>query len=195
MQVTKQPPGYSRGRLTRADIIAAAAEVFGEKGYAQATLKDIVSAVGITKGAFYHHWDSKEDLAIELGSLMGADYQRIATPRIESARSAWERIEVLLAIASELGDKDSGWPYKKLWVSLSFCLPAEAKRLKERTEQGKSNRKRHRREHLTFDPLKREERHKDNNNYQNRKDDRSGNLTTGFYYYLLFPLAMVTNIT
>lgn len=41
----------------------AGAEMFDLKGYANATLIDIADAAGVTKGALYFHFASKEDLA------------------------------------------------------------------------------------------------------------------------------------
>lgn len=43
-------------------IIDAAAKVFREKGYKEATLEDIASEVGILKGSLYYYIDKKEDL-------------------------------------------------------------------------------------------------------------------------------------
>ena len=47
---------------TRKLILDAAYQVFAEKGYGQATIDDIIGACGISKGALYHHFASKEEL-------------------------------------------------------------------------------------------------------------------------------------
>ena len=47
---------------TRRDILGAAYRVFAEKGYAQATVDDVAAACGVSKGAIYHHFASKEEL-------------------------------------------------------------------------------------------------------------------------------------
>ncbi|WP_145012192.1 TetR/AcrR family transcriptional regulator [Mycobacterium marseillense] len=52
-----------RSEATRRKILSAAIEVFGEVGYAAATWGTIVQRTGMTKGALYHHFDSKESLA------------------------------------------------------------------------------------------------------------------------------------
>jgi AcrR family transcriptional regulator len=44
----------------------AAARAFAEKGYAGASLNDVINAAGITKGAFYFHFPSKEALALSV---------------------------------------------------------------------------------------------------------------------------------
>jgi AcrR family transcriptional regulator len=57
-------PGLAQRRKTetRQGLLAAAYRVFGEKGYAQATVDDVAAAAGVSKGAVYHHFASKEEL-------------------------------------------------------------------------------------------------------------------------------------
>jgi AcrR family transcriptional regulator len=43
-------------------LLDAAEDVFAEKGFTPATLDDIASAAGYTKGAIYKHFATKEDL-------------------------------------------------------------------------------------------------------------------------------------
>jgi len=60
-----------RSEATRRKILNAAIDVFGEVGYAAAGWNTIIERTGMTKGALYHHFDSKESLAsaiIEEGS-------------------------------------------------------------------------------------------------------------------------------
>ena len=52
-----------RSELTRRKIIDAAIDVFAEVGYAGAAWGTIIERTGMTKGALYHHFDSKESLA------------------------------------------------------------------------------------------------------------------------------------
>ncbi|MCS3427889.1 TetR/AcrR family transcriptional regulator [Leucobacter aridicollis] len=44
------------------DVIRAAVELFAERGYANTSVQDIVDAAGVTKGAMYHYFESKDDL-------------------------------------------------------------------------------------------------------------------------------------
>lgn len=46
--------------------MAVAAEAFADRGYAATSLNDLVRATGLTKGAFYFHFASKEALALEV---------------------------------------------------------------------------------------------------------------------------------
>jgi AcrR family transcriptional regulator len=52
-----------RSEATRRKILDAAVEVFSEVGFAAADRGAIIERTGMTKGAFYHHFDSMEALA------------------------------------------------------------------------------------------------------------------------------------
>lgn len=43
-------------------ILDVSMRLFSEKGYEHTTIQDIVDALGMSKGAIYHHFKSKEDI-------------------------------------------------------------------------------------------------------------------------------------
>src|SRR5271167_332163 len=47
---------------TRARLLQAAGEVFAKHGYDRASLEDVVAAAGLTKGAVYSSFASKDEL-------------------------------------------------------------------------------------------------------------------------------------
>jgi len=51
-----------RRAATRAALLSSARELFGAKGFAGAGREEIVERAGVTRGAMYHHFASKEDL-------------------------------------------------------------------------------------------------------------------------------------
>lgn len=44
------------------DVIRASVELFATQGYANTSVQQIVAAAGVTKGAMYHYFESKDDL-------------------------------------------------------------------------------------------------------------------------------------
>ncbi len=54
------------GTLTREKILDAAQALILERGYAGMTVDNVLERVGITKGAFFYHFKSKDDLARSL---------------------------------------------------------------------------------------------------------------------------------
>ncbi|MEU2423118.1 ScbR family autoregulator-binding transcription factor [Streptomyces sp. NPDC007851] len=60
-----------RGIRSRRSILEAAAAVFGERGYDAASTNDILARAGLTRGALYHHFPSKEAIAAALLEAQG----------------------------------------------------------------------------------------------------------------------------
>jgi TetR/AcrR family transcriptional repressor of nem operon len=54
---------------SKTKLLDAALHVIRAKGYSATRVEDICEAAGLTKGSFFHHFDSKEELA-----LAAADY-------------------------------------------------------------------------------------------------------------------------
>ena len=57
---------YSKSLVTIELILDKAADLFIANNYADVTISDIARASGISKGAVYHHFDSKESLYLKL---------------------------------------------------------------------------------------------------------------------------------
>ncbi|HET9235576.1 MAG TPA: helix-turn-helix domain-containing protein, partial [Candidatus Eisenbacteria bacterium] len=55
----------------------AALQVIRTKGYEATRVEDICEAAGLTKGSFFHHFKSKEDLALAAADHFGAMADRI----------------------------------------------------------------------------------------------------------------------
>ncbi|MDR6971546.1 ScbR family autoregulator-binding transcription factor [Leifsonia shinshuensis] len=53
----------ARAQVTRDTIVEGAASVFGRRGYGLTSIADIATASGVTKGALYFHFPSKDELA------------------------------------------------------------------------------------------------------------------------------------
>jgi len=51
-----------KSRATREKLLSAARQVFGARGYSDASQAEIVDAAGVTTGALYHHFGDKKGL-------------------------------------------------------------------------------------------------------------------------------------
>lgn len=128
-----------RAVRTRRAVLEAAAGVFAERGYAAATIAEILNRAGVTKGALYFHFDSKAALA--RGVLQEQMRTAYHVPR-ELKLQEWvdagmtlatrlPREPMLLAgvrLSADLRGHDvlgSTWP---AWARLTSCVLADAKR-------------------------------------------------------------------
>lgn len=60
------PQSPTRKARTRAEIVEHAARLFRMRGHAGTNIDDIMLAAGLTRGAFYAHFTSKDDLFAEI---------------------------------------------------------------------------------------------------------------------------------
>lgn len=64
METVNVPRSTPKAGQTRARILAAALELFRERGFDQTTMRDIAAAAGVAIGAAYYYFDSKESLVM-----------------------------------------------------------------------------------------------------------------------------------
>jgi TetR/AcrR family transcriptional regulator, transcriptional repressor for nem operon len=92
---------------TRTKLLNAALKVIRAKGYSATTVDDVCKAAGVTKGSFFHHFASKEELAISAtqywndttGALFAsAPYNKVQDPR--------ERILAYIDFRSQIVEGD-----------------------------------------------------------------------------------------
>lgn len=87
---------YSKSATTITNILAAAQTLFLNKNYADVTMTEIAETAGVTKGALYHHFPSKEALYL---AMMHADLQEkkeLFRSAAESAGACRERLRRLV---------------------------------------------------------------------------------------------------
>lgn len=68
--------------VRRAELLDCAQQLFLAQGYERTTINDVITATGLSKGAFYHHFRAKED-------LLEAIAARFAEQAVAAAR-AWD---------------------------------------------------------------------------------------------------------
>lgn len=107
----------ARAVETRAAIIRAAADVFGDLGYGGASMADICLAAGLTKGALYFHFASKDALAL---AVIDAQHQRALALGDELLHSDQPGLQVLLRMAFELGKQVRDDPVSRAGIRLTM---------------------------------------------------------------------------
>lgn len=82
--------------VRRTEILDVAQRLFYEKGYEQTSIQDILNAIGIAKGTFYHYFSSKEALLQDfvermIGQILALSAPIAADPQLNACQKL-ERI-------------------------------------------------------------------------------------------------------
>src|SRR5579859_7161273 len=77
-----------KGELTRERIIAQAAPIFNQRGFAGCSMQDVMEATGLEKGGLYRHFSSKEELATEVFRYAVARINQLRGEKIDHAHGA-----------------------------------------------------------------------------------------------------------
>ncbi|MGW6860533.1 ScbR family autoregulator-binding transcription factor [Streptomyces xanthophaeus] len=80
-----------RAIRTRQAILSAAAKVFEERGFQSSTISEILTAAGVTKGALYFHFQSKDELA---QGVLAAQNQNLVLP--DRASKIQELVDIVM---------------------------------------------------------------------------------------------------
>ncbi len=82
---------------TRQDLIEAATRRFESNGYADTSIKDICDDLGITKGALFHHFRTKQELFLEAWTRLQVAMDSEARAAAIAARSLTDPYAAFLA--------------------------------------------------------------------------------------------------
>jgi AcrR family transcriptional regulator len=85
-----------RDRRVR-EILAVAAELFGERGYDAVSLEDVAERLDVTKGSLYYYFSSKEQLGTAAIETLGSEWtDRLEVLRDSLSGSASSRLRALV---------------------------------------------------------------------------------------------------
>lgn len=118
---------WSRTEQTQRELLDAARSVFTERGFAEASIAEIVERASSSVGSLYHHFGGKSELFIALWQQHQVAHEEAAEKAVAQARrsgvtdfcslfeagarafmeGSWERRDLALLFAS--GDVPPGW--------------------------------------------------------------------------------------
>lgn len=99
-------PQQRRAHLTRRAIVVAAAEEFDHVGYDGTPLSAILRRGGVTKGAFYFHFASKEALAFALIRMQGKRWPRLQQQWLDRRLDPLSTLVGMIGEAARLIESD-----------------------------------------------------------------------------------------
>lgn len=97
-----------KGDLRREQILDTAERLFFERGYDRTSIQDVLDALGISKGGFYHYFDAKESVLREICARRWfSQFDRIRTELSDARRSPMDKLNLLLRQANLFETEDS----------------------------------------------------------------------------------------
>ena len=96
-------------------LLAAASRLFAERGFALTSVQEIVEHAGVTKGAMYHYFSSKDDLLQQIYTrLLAVQSARLVAIADDTARPPRERLhaaaaDVVVSTIEHLDDAMVSW--------------------------------------------------------------------------------------
>src|ERR1700716_3182249 len=88
--------------VRRAEMVHCADPLFLRKGCDRTTINDVISATGLSKGAFYHHFRSKEDLLEAIAARFAQESLNfVSALQADRSLNALQRLNRLLALGRD----------------------------------------------------------------------------------------------
>jgi len=102
---------YSRGMDTQKTILDSALELFSQNGYDATSVAEICSKAEVSKGAFYHHFPSKQDLFLVLLSTWLEGVDSLFQGAVESTTDIPEALDNMASLSGEIFNAiEGGFP-------------------------------------------------------------------------------------
>lgn len=77
-------------------ILDVSFRLFQEKGYDHTTIQDITDALGMSKGAIYHHFKSKEEILDRISDRYYGEMDWFKSIRLDDSRNGLEKVRQVL---------------------------------------------------------------------------------------------------
>jgi len=99
----RSPRVVKHPSVRRAEFLAVARELFFERGYDRTSIDEVICRAGVSKGAFYHHFGSKEELLEALAAQIAQEQlDQLGDVLADPTLNAFERLELFLARGRQL---------------------------------------------------------------------------------------------
>lgn len=105
---------WTRTAATQRTLLDAAAGVFVEHGFTNASISDIVSRAGSSVGSLYHHFGGKTELFLALWNDYQNEHERLVAAAVAKARKAGETDPLALFNVGSRSYFDYTWKHREL---------------------------------------------------------------------------------
>lgn len=115
MRITKDP------EIRRAELVAAARELFDKNGIEHTQVSQIVKKVGVAQGLFYYYFRSKEDVVNQVIQIVMGEINEQAEEIVQNSEKSFiEKLNAYIRLYLNLIDQFSGDSEKDLHSMLDI---------------------------------------------------------------------------
>ena len=121
----------SKGKETKERILHKAAALFNTRGYAGASISDIMQVTGLKKGGIYNHFQSKDDLALQAFEYAVGLIKQRYRGALKNKRHAVERLQGIISVFQDNIDNpvvEGGCPLMNTAIESDDTHPVLRKR-------------------------------------------------------------------
>lgn len=112
-------------------IIEKSAPIFNKKGYAATSMQDILTATGLAKGGVYGHFESKDEIALEVFEFAQQQLLEAISTRIKLAYTATDKLFAVINFYYNYSINpllEGGCPLLNTAIDADYNFPALKKR-------------------------------------------------------------------
>jgi AcrR family transcriptional regulator len=119
---------------TRDRILAAATDLFLEQSVERTSIADICKRAGVSNGSLFHHFQNKDDIAVEVTFALAAQYWEVVLQALESTDDAKTGIDraIRAALRYQQEHKDK---YRFILTDETPWMRGAADRARERNAE------------------------------------------------------------
>ena len=110
-------PRHDPSEKTKSEILQTATRLFQEKGWANVNIEDVVKEVGVTRGAFYHYFKSREELIMAVVDKMFIDDNPFTAVSKKTELNALEKLRLMVQLSLDNNLSDIAMA-KEVWKAL-----------------------------------------------------------------------------
>ena len=123
--------------ILKEKIIHESLKLFSLKGFTSTSIQDILAAANTSKGGFYNHFSSKEDLFYQVLDEARKIWRDRNLSGLKQAESSLEKVTLLLRNYKDLYLKDAdNFPGGCVFITLSVELSDQIPHLSKEIEKG-----------------------------------------------------------
>nr|WP_287412449.1 TetR/AcrR family transcriptional regulator [Pseudodesulfovibrio sp.] len=84
-----------KSQQTMQELMDSAIELFGSKGFASTSVAEITDNAGYAKGSFYRHWNSKDELFLQIVERKFKQYRATRHGKVREAKNLEQAMNII----------------------------------------------------------------------------------------------------